>query len=476
MTDLNQKQDAELHRPVYHYTPNTGWMNDPNGLVYHDGTYHLFYQAGENDRRWDHATSTDLRTWSHHGTKIPATDDIEAFSGGAVVDERNTAGFGNDAIVCMYTGNHDSPGEQDQRVAYSTNGGETVQKYDGNPVLSDGHDEWRDPNPFWYEPTENWRMVVSRVEQRDTDRPAGIEIYESENLLDWEYLDTYESGTESWECPDLCRLPVENANEDRWVMTVAVEWDHTEYHIGHFDGETFIAERAVRADAGHDFYAAQSWSNQPGEDRRTSIAWMNHWGYARDLSDEGWKGSATLPRELELRDTDRGIVPVQRPHDGLTAERTGTRVSCDDVALDATTDPLADVATDDLTVYELVADVDPGDADRVTFKLRADETRDDETRLVYRPAKRELMFDRTDAGQFFGKTGYEVTSHPLQSRTDGTVKLRVFVDRNVVTSVANDGEAMMTNQIYPRPTSTDTRVTVDGGTATLDRLRLYEYV
>jgi len=466
---------AEPYRPDYHFSPEDGWMNDPNGMVYYDGTYHLFYQAGENHRRWDHATSTDLRNWTEHGTKIPDTSTIQAFSGGAVIDKNNTSGFGTDAMVCMYTGHHDDTGEQDQRIAHSTDGGDTVIKYSGNPVLADGHDDWRDPNPFWYEPTGNWRMVIARVSANGTDRPAGIEIYESDDLIDWTYLSTYESGGAGWECPDLYTLPVTNTNESRWVMTVSVEWDHVEHHIGHFDGTTFTVDNTVYADSGRDFYGGQSWDNEPATDSRLMLSWMNHWDYATDTPDNGWKGAQSFPRRVELEDTGNEIVPRQTLDSALTNERTGTLVELSNETIDADTDPLDDHETVGEPFYEILAVIDPGDADSVTLKTRVDEGIGQETLLTYDSVTDELILDRNNAGNYFGDTSKDTASQPLTTRSDGTVKLRVLVDRSSITSIANDGEKTMTNQIFPDETSTDTGLTASGGTATLESLTLYSY-
>ena len=463
---------AEPYRPGFHFAPENGWMNDPNGLVYHDGTYHLFYQAGESHRRWDHATSTDLVNWTEQGTKIPDTTSIQAYSGGAVIDENDTAGFGAGAIVVMYTGHHDDTGEEDQRLAYSTDGGGTFTKYSGNPVLDEDTKNWRDPNPFWYGPTGNWRMVIGRVEGNGTDRPKGIEIYESDDLKNWTYLSTYQPEVANPECPDLYKLPVSNTSESRWVMTLSAGTDHVEHHVGHFDGTMFTADNMVYADSGRDFYAAQTWNNEPATDSRLGLAWGSNWEYATKTPEADWKGVQSFPRRITLRDTGSEVVPIQRLDGAIESRRQELLTDLSDEPLSANDNPLAgtDVSGD---LFELLTTIDPGTTDTLTLKLRKSGTQ--ETRIRYDVGMEELYVDRNDAGVFFGDTDKDVASQPVTLRDDGTLKIRVFVDRSVVSTFANDGEKTMTNRVYPDSTSVRATMTASGGTATIKRLRAWDY-
>lgn len=457
-------------RPEYHFTPSRGWMNDPNGLVYHEGVYHLFYQAGEWPRRWDHATSTDLVNWTERGTKIPATSTISPFSGGAVVDEHDTAGFGADALVCMYTGHHVESGVEDQRITYSTDNGRTVRKYEGNPVIPSDVGAFRDPNPFWYEPDESWRMVVGRIEAT-ADRPAGAEIYSSDTLVDWTYENTYESGGERWECPDLYELPVEGSDETRWLLTVSpVETRTVEHHIRRFDGTEFTPETVVTADYGNDFYATQTWSNAP-EERGLHIAWMNNWNYAMDTPDNGWQGAMTVPRTITLADADGDVEIRQSPADEMTELREETIAEVDSGTIAPSNDPLEGTSVAGRTL-ELVATVDPHSADRVGFRVR--EGTDQESVLVYDAVEEKLRFDRTNAGEFFRDGFYGVTSAPLASRDDGTIKLRVLIDRCSVEIFANEGRRTMTNLVYPDRDSTGVSAFTEGGTAKIEQLVAYD--
>ena len=466
--------ESQAWRPQYHFSPADGWMNDPNGLVYQKGVYHLFYQAGENSRRWDHAVSRDLVNWHERGTKISDTPKIQAFSGGGVIDEHNTAGFGKNALVVLYTGHHDN-GIEDQRLAYSTNNGRTLQKYAGNPIIPSDVGSFRDPNPLWYEPDENWRMVVSRVKATD-ERPAGIEIYSSENLIDWTYESTYGSGGEPWECPNLYKLPVEGSEEIRWVMTVSVPspvpnvGTTVEHHIGHFDGTEFISKEVVLADYGYDFYATQKWSNTP-EDRGLNISWMSDWAYAMDLPPNGWKGAMTVPRTISL--ADGGQEVRQAPAEEITETRKGVMAELGSETVGPSNDPLKGKGVAGRTL-ELITTINPGSADQVGLRVR--EGKEQESVIVYDAVNKELRFDRTNSGVFFGENHYGETSAPMELLDDGTVKLRVLVDRSSVEIFANEGRRTMTNRVYPDWNSTGVSLFAEGGCAEIQHLVAYDLI
>jgi len=462
--------ESDPWRPEYHFTPSEGWMNDPNGLVYQDGVYHLFYQAGEWPRRWDHATSTDLINWTEHGTKIPATDTISPFSGGAVVDHNNTAGFGEDALVCMYTGHHIDTAIEDQRIAYSTDNGETVTKYEENPVIPSDVGDFRDPKPFWYEPAESWRMAVGRVSAAE-GRPAGVEIYSSDDLVDWTYESTYEADGESWECPSLFELPVAGSDETKWVVAVSpIEIRSVEYHIGHFDGTEFVAEDVVRADYGYDFYAFQSWSNTP-EERGLNIVWMNNWNYAMDTPDPGWQGAMTVPRTITLEDVGDGVQVRQHPADELSQTRQATLTELDSETVSPGRDPLG---REDLSgrTLELVTTIDPHSADQVGLRVREGE--DEESVITYDAVNEELRFDRTNAGEFFEEGYYGESAAPLEPLDGGTIELQVFVDRCSVEIFANDGRRTMSHLVFPDWESTGVSLFAERGAAKVEELRAYD--
>ncbi|MBO7067229.1 MAG: glycoside hydrolase family 32 protein [Bacteroidaceae bacterium] len=293
----------EENRPQFHFTARRGWINDPNGLVYHNGLYHLYYQHNPFEREWEnmtwgHATSTDLLHWTEHDDVLFPDHLGTMYSGSAVFDEQNTSGFGTEKcppLVYAYTA--DRSEREVQCIAYSLDGGMTLKKYEGNPVI-DSHDMWqthdtRDPRLFWYAPGKHWVLVLN---ERD-----GHSIYNSFNLKDW----TFQSHvTGFWECPDLFELPVDgNPDNTRWVMYGA----SNTYMIGTFDGKTFVPEGGKYRFCTGSIYAAQTVSHTP-DGRRIQIGWgrVSHPGMP-------FNGMMLLPTELTLRSTRDGIRMISKP-------------------------------------------------------------------------------------------------------------------------------------------------------------------
>jgi len=295
----------ETNRPQIHYTQRRGWNNDPNGLIYYEGEYHLFYQHNPYERdwgnmHWGHAVSKDLIHWEELPIALFPDEHGTMFSGSAVIDYKNTAGFnkGNiPAMVAVYTA--DSPEKQVQCIAYSLDKGRTWTKYDGNPVV-DSKAKWnshdtRDPKVFWYEPTGKWVMVLN---ERD-----GHSIYNSDDLKHW----TFESHiTGFWECPELFELPVDGVTGNKkWVMYGA----SGTYMIGSFDGRTFVPESGKHYYSTGTIYAAQTFTNIPsGDGRRIQIGWgrISHPGMP-------FNGTMLLPTVLSLRTTKDGIRLFSEP-------------------------------------------------------------------------------------------------------------------------------------------------------------------
>jgi fructan beta-fructosidase len=450
------------YRPVYHFAPGAGWMNDPNGLVYHDETYHLFYQAGEKRRRWDHATG-DLVGWAEQGAKLPVEPGVQQYSGGAVVDEGNDAGFGAGAIVATYTGHHDD-GVEDQRLAYSTDGGDSFRTFGDNPVIGSDVGDFRDPNVVRYD--GEWRLVVARVAPTD-DRSTGVEVYSSPDLREWTYESTVPTGhvpgVHNWECPDLFELPVEGG-DSRWCLLVSADWEQQELYVGEFDGTAFVPDQRFLVDHGHDFYAGMTWANDP-DGRRLLTGWLNHWEYAMDLPDPGWRGVQAFPRRLSLAEDDDGLALCQRPATELAAVRGDRLVDVRSESLGPGDDPLAgsDVAGRALVVE---ARLSLGGAGRVSVHVR--EGDGEATSVHYDADAERLSLDRSDAGAFFDDDRYPRSSAPL-SLSDETLDLQLLVDRSSVEVFAAGGRVAMSNLVYPDPESVAVSLSADGGTAELRR-------
>ncbi len=346
---------AEQHRPQLHYSPAINWMNDPNGLVYLEGVYHLFYQYNPSDKvwgnmNWGHATSTDLIHWQQQEIAIPSDPDGLGyiFSGSAVVDWNNSSGLqvgDRPPLIAIFT--HNSRYDyQVQSIAYSNDQGNSWQIYAGNPVIENLHyKDFRDPKVFWYEPDQVWIMCLAVADR--------IFFYRSSNLIEWQFSSEFKKTDGEnkgvWECPDLIRLPVKdlesnNSDSDEqeqkeqdycWVLIVSIDRDApntggsaTQYIIGDFDGRRFTTEQKniLWLDHGSDNYAGVTWSDIPEEDGRCILlGWMNNWAYAVKQPTVPWKGAMTLPRELNLVKTMLGYrlacVPV-REYSALIGPKT----------------------------------------------------------------------------------------------------------------------------------------------------------
>ncbi|WP_062360303.1 glycoside hydrolase family 32 protein [Vreelandella aquamarina] len=327
--------DFEPQHPALHFTPPMGWMNDPNGLVFFEGEYHLFYQYHPfstvwGPMHWGHAVSRDLCHWQHLPIALAPNEDGACFSGSAVVDEHDVTGLfeGQPGLLAFYTCHRvlsDDPEDyqQSQCLAYSRDRGRTWQRYEGNPVLPPpGFKDFRDPKVVWHAPSQRWVMALACGQE--------IHFYTSHNLLEWQFASAFGKGEGAhtqhpWECPDLFELPVDGAGPNepatRWVLVVGIGatpdnlfGSLTQYFIGEFDGQRFTNDNASDAvlmmDEGRDFYAVQSWSNTPG--RQLALAWLNNWQYANHAPETGWRGTMSLPRELTLRATSRGVRLRQR--------------------------------------------------------------------------------------------------------------------------------------------------------------------
>lgn len=478
----------EQYRPQFHYTPPTNWMNDPNGLVYHDGTYHLFHQYNPEGSTWGHmswyhATSKDLVHWSHQGVAIPEEGREMIFSGSAVVDSGNTSGFGSaedsSPIVAVYTSHYTLEGDsinEAQSLAYSTDGGETWTKYEGNPVLDHPDPDFRDPNVFWYEPGEKWVMTVALPTQHK------VQFYESTDLKNWTHLSDFgpAGGTEGiWECPALFKVPVEGSDRRQWVLQVDLNPGSVaggsggQYFLGDFDGTTFTPREDSEESAPHwvdygpDFYATIPWNNVPAEEGRALwLAWMNNWSYAEAIPTSPWRSAQTIPRSVGLRTIDGAPRLVQRPAEELQQLREN-HVHLGGRTLDSGTTSLDDVDISGRTL-ELVAEFEPGDAEAVGLHVRVGEN--EKTVIGYDASADSVFVDRTNSGTVdFHEDFASRDSAPLALR-NGRVRLRVFVDRSSVEVFANDGARVLTHRIFPDSTSDGVSLFATGDSARLVRL------
>jgi levanase/fructan beta-fructosidase len=499
MTSLNTAPALDCrYRPKWHYAAERNWLNDPNGLLYSNGVYHLFYQYNPHgdvwgNMSWGHATSTDLLTWDERPVAIPCDEQEAIFSGSAVVDTRNTSGFGAGGaapLVAIYTSAYspESPhaGRQAQSLAYSTDDGATWIKYDGNPVLDRESANFRDPKVFWYDGDAGSYWVMAAVEAEDRK----VLLYKSADLRTWEYLSSFGPANATggvWECPDLFELPVDGkAGDTRWVLVVNLNpggiagGSAGQYFVGMFDGVRFRSESTVTEglqaddsrmqdygwlDWGRDYYAAVSFSNAP-DGRRLMIGWMNNWQYAASTPSQGWRSAMSLVREVRLERHAGRPVLVQAPVDpfasyGTELFATGPTRLTDGVRW------LPSEAFGD--VLRIDAEFRPGTSGKVGLLLRMGEADGvpERTVLAYSSLSGELSLDRTASGNVAFHPDFRSVERVPVPLQDGLLRLTVFLDRCSVEVFAQDGLVTLTDQIFPAESSTAVGVLAEGDDGTL---------
>jgi fructan beta-fructosidase len=465
-------QSEELYRepwrPRYHFTPAKNWMNDPNGLVYYEGEYHLFYQYNPlgdkwGHMSWGHAVSSDLLHWEHMPLALPEENDIMIFSGGAVVDWQNTSGFGKDGkppLVAIYTGHYTKKPLQNQNLAYSNDRGRTWKKYAANPVLDLKEKEFRDPKVIWHEPTRRWVMAVAWPVQRK------VRFYASPDLKDWMHLSDFgPAGSVEgvWECPDL--FPLEIDGKTKWVLIVSVSsgapagGSGGQYFVGDFDGKTFtldpsypkkgsgpIGGPALWLDHGPDFYAAVTWSDVPArEGRRILLGWMSNWQYANEVPTSPWRSAMTIPRELALRKTAAGLRLVQKPVAELEKIRGRLRRFQGGTVQEANTwikqnnlqsDPL-----------EMVIELAP--AVKGAAGVRLFKGAKKELVIAMDPEQGTISIDRTRSGNAAFHAKFPCVASVPIARSDDRIRLRLLVDACSVEVFVNDGQQVLTSLSFP---------------------------
>nr|WP_261792404.1 glycoside hydrolase family 32 protein [Arthrobacter sp. PM3] len=495
---------ADPFRPAWHYSARKNWLNDPNGLVHLDGTYHLFYQHNPSgdvwgNMSWGHATSADLLHWEEQPVAIACDANEAIYSGSVVFDPDNTSGFGTAGtppLVAIYTSAYTdaSPlrGRQAQSLAYSLDRGQTWTKYAGNPVLDRASANFRDPKVFWYEgPSESY-WVMAAVEATD----CLVVLYRSADLKNWDYLSSFGPANATggdWECPDLFPLAVDGDPADtRWVLVVNLNpggltgGSGAQYFVGTFDGVEFRSGTTVTEglqrdssrmrdyawlDWGRDYYAAVSFNDAPGG-RRIMIGWMNNWDYAAATPTGAWRGAMSLARELTLTRRDSGVVLLQTAIDPFDGPDRG-RISLAprdlhpgtvDLLLPepaaAGAGPAAAPAPAPAVAARIDVDLEPGTAARVGLLLRTGGT--ERTVLAYDTATSRLSLDRRDSGAVAFHEGFASVEHVHVPLEDGILRLRVFLDACSVEVFAQDGRAVLTDLVFPAESSTGLALFAEG--------------
>jgi fructan beta-fructosidase len=490
----------ERFRPQFHFTPERNWMNDPNGMVYHDGEYHLFYQHNPfgdkwGHMSWGHAVSSDLVHWKHLPVALAEQGDLRIYSGSAVVDSANTSGFGTEdpPLVAIYTGHREESSTnqrvEDQRLAYSTDRGRTWTHYSGNPVLDLGLPDFRDPKVFWHEQTKCWIMAVVLPMAKK------IGLYASTDLKCWTALSEFGPAGAwrdpiIWECPDLFSLEVEGEAEViKWLLIVNINpggpagGSGTQYFVGDFDGTRFICdpedsgEAPLWLDHGSDFYAGVTWSNAPNG-RRILLAWMSNWAYTLDVPTSPWRSAMTIPRSLILRRTAAGWRLAQKPIEELGALREEPALVFSGGTFAAADHWLYQQSelNELLDVEMAFGEVFPNAPFVINIHTGAAEV----TTIAIDPREGQLAVDRTHAGiKGFHPAFAASCRHAAPLRiADGSLKIRFLLDTSSLEVFAQDGEIALTELIFPSPDKRSISLSSEGGDAAclpkVERIAIYK--
>ena len=424
-TNVFDSKNREKFRSIYHHTPVYGWMNDPNGMFYKDGVWHLYYQYNPYGSQWEnmtwaHSTSTDLIHWKNHGEVIQPDALGTIFSGSSVVDKENTAGFGKDAVVAFYTS---AGAAQTQSIAYSTDNGETFKKYVNNPILTSDVPDFRDPNVFWNEEVKQWILILAAGQQ--------MNIYSSKNLKDWKYESSFGEGYGNhggvWECPDLLKMG------DKWVLICNINpggpfgGSATQYFVGSFDGHKFTCESKPEVtkwmDYGKDHYATVSFSNAP-DGRIVVLPWMSNWQYANQVPTQQFRSANGLPRDLGLYSYNGEDYVSVKPSPEVFAafeKKPSGRLQ-----------PAAYIEVTNIkSNASIVLSNDKGE--RVT--------------MVYDGKNSTFSMDRTESGVTDFHSDFKAKT---VAPTNGVIKsMQIFIDRCSIEAFDTEGKVAMTNLVFP---------------------------
>lgn len=482
LSDTFDTSNVEKYRPAFHHSPLYGWMNDPNGMFYKDGVWHLYYQYNPYGSKWQnmswgHSTSTDLVNWEHHPVAIEPNSLGQVFSGSCVVDSDNTAGFGKDAVIALYT----SAGiNQMQSLAYSTDNGETFTIFPGNPIIT-LESEARDPNMFWNDETKEWNLLLAHALDHE------MLIFTSPDLKEWTLQSAFGKGLGAqggvWECPDMRHLPVEGTDESKWVLICNLNpggpfgGSAAQYFTGDFDGRKFTADTDSEGnvptkwmDYGKDHYATVSWSGAP-DGRNVVIGWMSNWQYAAEVPTHQYRSANTLPRDISLfKGTDGQYYLKTVPSPELLALRDHRTASAKGKSFGKSPVKFALPEAND-GICEINLTLNARKADKVTITLA--NRQGEKVDMTFDPSASTFSFDRTQSGltDFSHDFPAVVTAPTLRNSTSQS--LRIFVDRSSIEVFDGEGNFVLTNLVFPGSPYTTLSLSADGGKASLNSLEIY---
>lgn len=455
LSDTFDSSNRETYRPVYHHTPVYGWMNDPNGMFYKDGVYHLYFQYNPYgsmwaNMTWGHSTSTDLTHWTYEGTAIVPDAWGAIFSGSCVVDKDNTAGFGKGAVVAFYTSAKSTPwGDvQSQSMAYSLDNGKTFIKYEHNPILTSTERDFRDPKVFWYAPGKHWVMMLAVGQE--------MQIYSSGNLKEWKKESSFGAmqGAHGgvWECPDLVEVAVEGSKEKKWVLICNLNpggpfgGSAAQYFVGSFDGKKFVNESPTQTkwlDWGKDNYATVTWSNAPAG-RCIALGWMSNWQYANNVPTTQYRSANTLARDLTLYRAGGELYLKSKPSPEIKKARAEEKkIPTFEVKGNY---EVASLLADNKGAYEIEMTIENKGTSKIDFSLMNE--KGEKVAMYYDVVRKQFVMDRSASGVVgFSRDFPAVTVAPV--RNTDQIHLRLFIDRSSVEAFGEEGEYVMTNLVFP---------------------------
>ncbi|TDD99358.1 glycoside hydrolase family 32 protein [Flavobacterium cellulosilyticum] len=482
--DISSKSNAELvtvgdndYRPDFHFTPQKNWMNDPNGMVYYAGEYHLFYQYNPNESvwgpmHWGHAISKDLVNWEELPIALYPDNLGNIFSGSIVVDTNNTSGFktGSESpLVAVFTHQNPANNKQTQSLAYSNDKGRTWTKYANNPVLVNNNKaDFRDPKVSWHKGTQKWVMTLA----------AGDEImfYTSTNLKNWEYKNSFGKNVGAhggvWECPDLFKIKDINGQET-WALLVSINpggpngGSGTQYFLGDFDGETFTSSQVetLWLDYGTDNYAGVTWSNEPNG-RNLFIGWMSNWSYAQNVPTYSYRSAMTFPRTLHWQKSNGKSIIVSKLATELIYATGATVIEKTDVPSDL---ELLDDATLGGGKFYLETTLDFSTINKANIKWG---NKSSSVLIEYDKANGELTLNRAESGFKFNNLNGNIIKCPYVLPASNQLKISMLVDKSSMEIFLNDGERVLTALVFPLAPFNNLEITANQKTKFIKKIKL----
>lgn len=494
--------EENLYRPNFHFTPKANWMNDPNGMFYLNGKYHLYFQYYPEGNvwgpmHWGHATSIDLVTWEEQPIAIYPDSLGYIYSGSCIVDFNNTASFRDSLtipVIAIYTNGVEDEKEQPQRqsIAFSNDEGMTWTKYENNPIIDENLLAFRDPKVFWHQDSSSWIMSVATTTDNEGIRPDHIRFYSSPDLKSWNYVGEFghDIGSQDgkWECPDLFPVLVEETNEVKWVLLASINpggtngGSSTQYFIGDFDGKTFVLDsifakqlainKAIWLDFGRDNYAGVTWSNIPESDgRKLFIGWMSNWDYAQVVPTTTWRSAMTIPRELKLKRVDGEYILFSRPikeldkYKNTLLEKENLTIEKEFILVDKTID-----------VNKSIVEIELSELKEDTYTFILSNSEGDVLEFGINNVEHYYFVDRTQSGniQFSEKFADKISKAKFENQLKN-VSIQMLIDKTSIELFYNLGEIVMTEIFFPnQPMETLKLVTLNNSEMTIEKLEVSE--